>query len=99
MLSVGFLALAIALQRPASPAPQQGGAAPTRGVVAADTGAMRHANGRTPRLAFATRLPDRSDAIDVDGKLDEPIWARASAMTNFSQTAPSEGSPATERTE
>jgi hypothetical protein len=37
--------------------------------------------------------------IAVDGRLDEPAWASAEPATGFTQTDPSEGQPATERTE
>jgi len=96
MLSVGIFAFTVLLQQ--TTAAQQA-PPPAPEAVAADTGTMRHANGRTAPLAVALRLPTSGGAIHVDGKLDEPIWERARVMTNFSQTAPSEGSPATERTE
>ena len=38
-------------------------------------------------------------SIDVDGRLDEPVWAEAPAMTEFIQEDPAEGEPGTERTE
>src|SRR5262249_26109210 len=78
---------------------QQGGPVPTADAVAADTGAMRHANRRTPPLAYATRITPGSGGIRLDGRLDEAIWAQARPATEFSQTAPHEGDPATERTE
>jgi hypothetical protein len=46
----------------------------------------------------AIRLGD-SERIDVDGRLDEAIWQRASPATNFAQLDPQNGAPATERTE
>ena len=97
MLPIGVLALAVALQQ--ASASQQPTPVPAPEAVAADTGTMRHANGRTPALAFAMRVPTNASRINVDGRLDEQIWARTRVMTNFLQTAPSEGSPATERTE
>lgn len=38
-------------------------------------------------------------AIDVDGRLDEPVWTEAPALTGFIQENPAEGEPVTERTE
>jgi hypothetical protein len=37
--------------------------------------------------------------IAVDGRLDESSWARAQPASEFTQTEPAEGRPATERTE
>jgi hypothetical protein len=37
--------------------------------------------------------------IEIDGKLDEGSWATAQPVSEFTQTEPSEGQPATERTE
>ncbi len=39
-----------------------------------------------------------SSAIVVDGRLDESAWAGATPITNFIQSKPNTGSPATERT-
>jgi hypothetical protein len=38
-------------------------------------------------------------AIAVDGKLDEPAWLQIAPLTDFLQTEPGDGVPATERTE
>ena len=35
----------------------------------------------------------------IDGRLDEPVYAAVAAMTDFVQTEPSEGAPASEKTE
>jgi hypothetical protein len=37
--------------------------------------------------------------IRVDGALDEPLWKEAAVLTGFTQFEPSEGAPASERTE
>ena len=37
--------------------------------------------------------------IDIDGRLDEPDWASAAVLTDFTQYDPVEGIPATQRTE
>jgi hypothetical protein len=98
--SVGLLALLLAIQNPApAQQQQQSGPPPSAEAVAADTGGMRHANKRTPPLAHALRLPETGGPIHVDGKLDEPIWSQTKAITEFWQTAPHEGEPATERSE
>jgi hypothetical protein len=43
----------------------------------------------------ATRL---AEEVRLDGRLDEPSWARADSITDFRQREPVEGAPATERT-
>jgi hypothetical protein len=40
-----------------------------------------------------------TEPIRVDGLLDEGVWRTAPAVTTFTQVVPSEGEPATERTE
>jgi hypothetical protein len=40
-----------------------------------------------------------TDAIKIDGLLDEPAWSLAQAATDFLQQQPTEGAPASERTE
>jgi hypothetical protein len=99
MSSLGLCGLIVAFQGAAAPVQPQGSPAPTAEATAADTGAMRHANKRTPPLAYATRLPAAASVVHVDGKLDDAIWSQARAMTDFWQTAPREGEPATERTD
>ena len=49
-------------------------------------------------MVTAVRLED-GKSIDVDGQLDEPFWQRAIPATDFLQVNPSNGAPATERTE
>ncbi|HEX2205905.1 MAG TPA: DUF5916 domain-containing protein [Longimicrobium sp.] len=41
----------------------------------------------------------REGPVSVDGALDEPFWAQAPAATDFRQSDPREGEPATQRTE
>jgi hypothetical protein len=50
----------------------------------------------TPPVAQAAR---RSGAIQVDGKVDEAAWSAATPVTQFTQSDPKEGLPATQRTE
>ncbi|MFL6332827.1 MAG: DUF5916 domain-containing protein [Pyrinomonadaceae bacterium] len=40
-----------------------------------------------------------SEGIKIDGRLDEPAWSRADAATDFRMEEPTEGAPASERTE
>jgi hypothetical protein len=53
-------------------------------------------NTKEPRRIRALRV---SNPIRVDGQLDEPDWSRAQPATDFRQEQPSEGAPASERTE
>ncbi len=50
----------------------------------------------TPPVIHAYRL---TGPINVDGRLDEPVWQEAEAADDFTQTIPTEGEPARERTE
>jgi hypothetical protein len=58
----------------------------------------RDVNGLQRRTITATRL-NEGERIDLDGRLDEGVWARASPASDFIQVDPSNGSPATEPTE
>ncbi|HEX7120577.1 MAG TPA: DUF5916 domain-containing protein [Longimicrobiales bacterium] len=50
--------------------------------------------------APTVEIPRVEDAaVAVDGVLDEPVWARAAVLTDFSQYEPVDGRPAEERTE
>jgi hypothetical protein len=105
MSSLGITALLLALQAGGkgvssqAQQQQQTGPEPAAEAVAADTGTMRHANKRTPPLAYASRVARSTGSIHIDGKLDEGVWAQARPATQFYQTAPHEGEPATERTD
>lgn len=46
-----------------------------------------------------TRVVRATSPIEVDGRVDEPAWAQAVAITQFIQAQPATGAPATERTE
>ena len=50
------------------------------------------------RTVIALRLSE-SEAIAVDGRLDEAAWQRAVPASDFIQVDPANGQPATERTE
>jgi uncharacterized protein DUF5916/cellulose/xylan binding protein with CBM9 domain len=49
-----------------------------------------------PPVANAVR---RDGAIEIDGKIDEAAWARATPITDFRQSQPNEGAPASMPTE
>jgi hypothetical protein len=51
---------------------------------------------QTPPVASASRTPT---APIIDGRLDEALWSRGSALDGFVQREPSEGRPASQRTE
>jgi len=58
--------------------------------------AAKHAASPPPPVAQAAR---RTHAITIDGRLDPAEWDAATPITTFVQTLPTEGAPATERTE
>ena len=74
----------------AVPGPGAEGLAPTPGV-AASAGVL---TGRPSVTATLANEPPR-----IDGLLDDAIWQRAAVITEFVQTSPVEGAPATEDTE
>ena len=55
---------------------------------------VRGDNGRV--IVRATRL---AVPLTMDGVLDEPVYSEVKSMSDFIQTVPNEGAPATERTE
>jgi hypothetical protein len=66
---------------------------PAFGQPADSTHTYNHAN--TPMI-HALQITER---IKVDGKLDDPAWAKAEAVEQFTQHDPDEGKPGSERTE
>ena len=50
----------------------------------------------TPRVVGAVKL---TSPIALDGKLDEEVWRTAPVATDFRQSQPDEGQPATQKTE
>jgi len=52
-----------------------------------------------PEPAPETRAVRLTGRIELDGRLDEPTWQAAPVATDFLQTEPNEGEPATQRTE
>ena len=61
-----------------------------------DPTASHTGTNRPTPVVSASRL---TGSINLDGKLDEPDWASASPVTSFTQHDPTEGAPATEKTE
>ena len=49
--------------------------------------------------ALRVRIPRFDETVQVDGVLDEAVWARAARLTGFSQYQPVDSRPAEERTE
>jgi Domain of unknown function (DUF5916)/Carbohydrate family 9 binding domain-like len=62
-------------------------------VPVTNTSTYNHDTAPTVRAA---RLIGR---IEIDGKLDEPAWAAATPVSDFTQHDPKEGMPASEKTE
>jgi hypothetical protein len=54
-----------------------------------------HSTGSVPRV----QAVERTVPVVVDGRLDEAVWQSATPATDFVQQDPSEGQPATQRTE
>jgi hypothetical protein len=48
---------------------------------------------------LSVRALSVSEALRIDGRLDEPVWARAEAASGFRQREPKEGASASEPTE
>lgn len=51
------------------------------------------------RVTRTHRIVQIAAEIRVDGRLEEPAWGQAQPITDFVQTEPNEGAPASERTE
>jgi hypothetical protein len=51
-----------------------------------------------PSDEFAITVPRHTDAVVIDGRLDEPVWSRAERVTGFYQYQPVDGRPAEQRT-
>jgi hypothetical protein len=52
-----------------------------------------------PRAVPTLRAVRTSEAIRLDGRLDEAVWSEAAAFDAFRQSDPTEGAPGSERTE
>jgi uncharacterized protein DUF5916 len=66
-------------------------------VLAACAVAPVAARAQAPDSA-ETRVTHVAATLRLDGVLDEPVWRTADSITQFTQTDPAEGRPATERT-
>ena len=47
----------------------------------------------------SVRIPRLEAVVQVDGNLDEPVWAQATVLNGFSQYAPNDGLPAADSTQ
>jgi hypothetical protein len=92
-----LLVVSLVLQQPQPPRPAVTGPAPTAAMLAADTGVLRHANGRPAPYAEALRVAGTRPRID--GDLGDAAWVPARPITDFTQNTPHDGEPASERTE
>lgn len=52
-----------------------------------------------PRTLVAGALPDNGDPPIIDGRVTDPIWEGVRPFTDFTQQDPTEGAPASEKTE
>lgn len=66
-------------------------------VLAETAGAPPPYSGSEGRLRVEP--PRLEETIDVDGVLDDPPWAKAARLTDFSQYSPVDGRPAEQKTE
>src|SRR5262245_45224826 len=68
-------------------------------VLAAGLSSANDIDYETARFERRLEAVKIAERITIDGRLDEPQWARAAVATNFIQNEPDEGIPATEQTE
>src|SRR5712691_9263260 len=87
-LSLTLFAVATQAQQPSTSINPQATPSPTPTPL--------QQNSAEPRRIHATRA---TDTIKIDGLLDEPVWSLAQPATEFLQQQPTEGAPASERTE
>ncbi|HUF64761.1 MAG TPA: DUF5916 domain-containing protein [Gemmatimonadaceae bacterium] len=70
------------------------------GLISSATAGAQAANGNVhPTPAPAIEAVRLTQPVTVDGRLDEEVWRTAPAATEFRQSQPDEGDPATQRTE
>jgi hypothetical protein len=62
-------------------------------------GAQERASTAHPVPSPSVRAAQATGTIEVDGRLDEAAWAAAQPATDFRQSRPDDGQPATQRTE
>src|SRR5712664_2739965 len=87
-LSVALFAVVIEAQQSSTSGNPQATASPSPAQLPQDS--------TGPRRIQAVRV---SEPIKIDGLLDEPVWSTAGAATDFRQETPTEGAPASEKTE
>src|SRR5438132_1993256 len=87
-LSLILFAVAAQAQQPATSINPQATSSPSPTPLSPD--------GKGPRRVHTIRT---TDAIKIDGLLDEPAWSQVEPATDFRQQQPNEGAPASERTE
>ncbi|MDH3222488.1 MAG: carbohydrate binding family 9 domain-containing protein, partial [Gemmatimonadota bacterium] len=68
----------------------------TPNPAAAADSALVHAGGRVPSVVVAVRA---ENPPSLDGDLDDEVWQAADPVTGFRRDVPSDGLPASERTE
>ncbi len=56
-------------------------------------------SGRAGQLDVRVPRIEPDVPIEIDGKLDEPVWAQAAILNGFSQFSPTDGVPAADSTE
>ncbi len=72
------------------------------GVLAIGAAATSFAQPATPAAVPthpAVRVTRAEHPIEIDGVLDEPVWAQAEPVTHFLQRDPDQGEPARQKTE
>ncbi|HYH80782.1 MAG TPA: DUF5916 domain-containing protein, partial [Longimicrobium sp.] len=93
-LSLAPALLAAPLSAQLAQAPTAAPAALAAPAATATTSGHRHAD-----AAPSVRAVPRTSPVQVDGVLDEAVWAGAPAATGFRQQRPNEGRPASQNTE
>src|SRR5688572_12811827 len=68
-------------------------------MVLLPTLAAAQSAGATHAAVPSMQAAQASGEIRLDGRLDDAAWSAATPATTFTQNDPSEGQPATERTE
>jgi hypothetical protein len=68
---------------------------PSMAISAAPAAAAHSGRGGNIDVA----VPRLEATVEIDGRLDEPVWADAAKLTDFSQYAPNDNAPAEEQTE
>ena len=71
--------------------------APAVAALQDEPGPARVYDGRAGQLAVD--VPRFDESIDVNGHLDEPVWARAARLTGFSKYSPVDGAAADQPTD